>query len=65
MRGMSENHTQPQLLTIPEAAEALRVSQATLYNMMRRGDIVAVKFGRRTLIERQEIDRVIAAHRAA
>ncbi|WP_141564435.1 helix-turn-helix domain-containing protein [Mycolicibacterium palauense] len=56
---------QPQLLTIREAAEALRVCEATLYGMMRRGELVTVKFGRRTLIERQEISRVIAAHRAA
>lgn len=65
MPRMSETKEQPQLLTIKEAAEALRVSQATLFNMMRRGEVVAVKFGRRTLIERAEIQRVIAAHRAA
>ena len=54
-----------QLLTIPEAAEALRVSQSQLFKMMKQGDLTAVKFGRRTLIERDEIQRVIAAHRAA
>lgn len=61
MRGMSET----ELLTIKEAAAVLRVSEATLFNMLRAGDVVAVKFGRRTLIERTEINRVIAAHRVA
>lgn len=61
MRRMSET----ELLTIKEAATVLRVSEATLFAMMRAGDVVAVKFGRRTLIERTEIARVIAAHRVA
>lgn len=63
---MSETEEQqPELLTVKEAAAALRVSQAHFFKMMREGEVVAVKFGRRTLIERTEIARVIAAHRAA
>lgn len=66
MRGMSENTNEiPQLLTVKEAAAALRVSEATLFAMMRRGEVTRVRFGRRVFIERAEIARVIAAHRAA
>ncbi len=57
-------NTTPELLTVKEAAEVLRVSEATLFAMMKLGEVARVKFGRRTLIERAEIARVIAAHRA-
>ncbi|OBA92992.1 hypothetical protein A5666_00170 [Mycolicibacterium fortuitum] len=66
---MSENNAgglaPPKLYTMEEAAEILRVSREYLYRMRQRGELVAVKFGRRTLVEATEIDRVIAAARAA
>lgn len=66
MPRMDETENQvPQLLTVKEAAAALRVSEATLFAMMRRGEVTRVKFGRRVFIERDEISRVIAAHRVA
>ncbi|WP_231706695.1 MULTISPECIES: helix-turn-helix domain-containing protein [Tsukamurella] len=48
-----------------ETADILRVSREYLYRMRQRGELVVVKFGRRTLVEADEIDRVIAAARAA
>lgn len=66
IRGMSENtNDAPQLLTVKEAAATLRVSEATLFAMMKRGEVTRVRFGRRVFIERSEISRVIAAHRVA
>lgn len=66
---MSENDVAaeppPKLYTMEETAEILRVSREYLYRMRSRGELVAVKFGRRTLVEAAEIDRVIAANRAA
>lgn len=65
---MSENDgpAEPPLLhTMEEAAQRLRVSREYLYRMRSRGELVVVKFGRRTLVEATEIDRVIAAARAA
>ncbi|MGV0675651.1 helix-turn-helix domain-containing protein [Mycolicibacterium fortuitum] len=65
---MSENvaaSTPPKLYTVEEAAEILRVSREYLYRMRQRGEITVVKFGRRTLVEASEIDRVISANRAA
>lgn len=66
---MSENgaaqSTPPVLYTMEEAADLLRVSREYLYRMRKNGDLIVVKFGRRTLVEATEIDRVIAAARAA
>lgn len=55
----------PKLYTMEEAAEVLRVSREYLYRMRKNGDLVAVRFGRRVLVESAEIDRVIAAARTA
>lgn len=65
---MSENDAAaepPLLYTMEETAELLRVSREYLYRMRKNGQLVVVKFGRRTLVEAAEIDRVIAAARAA
>lgn len=65
---MSENEaatTPPLLYTMEEAAEILRVSREYLYRMRKNGQLVAVRFGRRVLVESTEIERVIAAARAA
>lgn len=64
---MSENDgaQTPLLYTMTETAQRLRVSREYLYKMKARGELKVVKFGRRTLVESTEIDRVIAAARAA
>lgn len=66
---MSENNAAPTpppvLYTMEEAADVLRVSREYLYRMRKNGDLVVVRFGRRVLVESTEIDRVIAAARAA
>ncbi|WP_057966339.1 MULTISPECIES: helix-turn-helix domain-containing protein [Mycobacteriaceae] len=65
---MSENDatpSRPVLYTMEETAEILRVSREYLYRMRQRGQLTVVKFGRRTLVEAAEIERVVAAARAA
>ncbi|SKM40154.1 DNA binding domain, excisionase family [Mycobacteroides abscessus subsp. abscessus] len=63
---MSENDAaQPLLYTMEEAADRLRVSREYLYRMRKNGDLIVVRFGRRVLVESTEIERVIAANRAA
>jgi excisionase family DNA binding protein len=52
------------LLTIPEARAALRLSERTFYRLMRRGDLQVVRLGRRTLVERSELDRLIESRRS-
>ena len=40
------HHELPALLTPPEVCAALRISRATLYRMVARGDIEVVRLGR-------------------
>jgi excisionase family DNA binding protein len=49
------------LLTIPEAAAALRISERSFFRLMAEGHIHAVKIGGRTLIKATEIERFIDA----
>lgn len=44
-----------ELLTYAEAAEALRVSRATLFRMVSEGRLAAIKHANRSYIERREI----------
>jgi excisionase family DNA binding protein len=37
-------------LTVAEACAAARISRTTLYEAIKRGDLVAAKYGRKTLI---------------
>ncbi len=47
------------LLTIPEACEYLRISRATLYRHIKEGRIKPVKIGKRTLIDKRDLDLLI------
>jgi excisionase family DNA binding protein len=52
----------PRLVTVPEAADALRLSESTVWEQIRRGRIKAVRLGRRaTRVPDTELWR-IAAH---
>lgn len=52
--------TRPRLSLSPtEAAEALGLCRATVYNMVARGDLRTVKIGRRTLIPVTELTRLL------
>lgn len=49
------------LLTIPEAAEALGVSRATLYRLLASGRLRATRIGRRcTRVAISELERFVA-----
>ena len=47
------------LLTIEEAAHALRISRAKLYQLIAAGDLTPVKIGRRRLFPPAEITRFV------
>ncbi|SHP29475.1 DNA-binding protein, excisionase family [Mycobacteroides abscessus subsp. abscessus] len=47
------------LLTVPEAIEALRISERHFFRIKRQGRIRCVRLGYRTLIPRSEIRRLI------
>lgn len=46
--------------TIPEAAEQLTISRASLYRLIDRGEIRRVKIGQRSVIPADEINRLLA-----
>jgi len=48
------------LLTVPEAADLLRVSQHTIYLWLRSGKLKSVRPGRKWLIPKEEIDRLLS-----
>ncbi len=45
--------------TVDESAQALGVSVTTVWTMIREGDVVAKKVRGRTLIPREELQRVL------
>lgn len=51
--------TEPIVYTIKEAAAALKVSEPTLYRMLKRGEVRSVKFGRTTRIPAVAIDELV------
>jgi len=55
--------TQPERATysVPEAARVLGVSRNTAYEAIKAGQIPALRIGRRIVVPRQEIDRLLSA----
>jgi excisionase family DNA binding protein len=47
------------LLTVSEAARLLRLSRAFTYELTARGDLPVVRFGRRVLIPREALERLL------
>lgn len=52
--------TPPQVETIAEVMERLRLSRATIYNLLDRGDLVSLKVGGRRLITLESVARLLA-----
>ena len=52
-----QNH--PFLLTVSEASELLRLSPNTLQNWLSQGRLKRVKIGRKTFVDRKEIEEFI------
>lgn len=51
------------MLTVSEIASRLLVSEGTVLNMIRRGDLVAIQVGRQFRVEQQEWNRFMAENR--
>jgi excisionase family DNA binding protein len=49
----------PRLFSIKSAAEHLGVSQSSLYELIRTGELEHLRMGRRILISRESLDRFI------
>ncbi|MDU4739469.1 helix-turn-helix domain-containing protein [Clostridium sp.] len=55
----TEAESKPDILNLTEVADLLRVSNQTIYNMIKDGRIKAVKFGREWRFNRKDIDAYI------
>ncbi|HVB13762.1 MAG TPA: helix-turn-helix domain-containing protein [Candidatus Dormibacteraeota bacterium] len=53
------------LLRVEEAAERLGLSRSFAWMLVSRGELGAVKLGRRTLVSEAELARFIEAHETA
>ncbi len=47
------------MLTVKEATQYLKISKVTLYKLIKEGKIKPVKIGKRTLIDKNDLDRLI------
>ena len=47
-------------LTVAEAAQALGISRALAYDLVRRGEIASLRLGRRIVIPERVIDALLA-----
>jgi len=55
---MPEKRRDPhEVMTLPEAAEYLRISKSTLYALAQRGEVPCKKVGRRWRFSRNALDR--------
>lgn len=52
-------------LTVPEVAESLGISPNLARKLIRAGQIRSVRLGRKILVAREEIDRVLAVGETA
>ena len=50
-----------EVLTVDEAAAALRIGRGTAYDAVRRGEIPVVRIGRRLLVPRAALAGMLAA----
>ena len=57
----TRSDTEHRVLTIDEVALELRVSEATVYRLMRRGRLAFVALGRRRRVTRAQLDAFIEA----
>lgn len=55
-----ETESKPDILNLTEVADLLRVTNQTIYNMIRDSRIKASKFGREWRFSRKDIENVIA-----
>lgn len=58
--GPGEAAERPSVLTIEEAAQLMRIGRNSAYEAARRGEIPTVRIGRRLLVPRAALERMLA-----
>ena len=56
---------QPELLTVDETIEVLRVGRTTVNQLLWSGTLPSIKIGRRRLIRRRDVEEFLAEHEYA
>lgn len=62
---MNTSTANRKLSSVPEACRRLGIGRTKVYELIGSGQIKALKIGKRTLVEDDELDRVIAGLPAA
>ena len=53
----------PHLLTVNETADRLRISQMTLYRLIRAGEVPAMRIGNQLRVDEQELAQYLTDQR--
>jgi excisionase family DNA binding protein len=59
MMSVGNNPSEDSFLTVAEVAETLKLNQQTVRNWIDRGELAAVRVGRRVRIRRTDFDRLL------
>jgi excisionase family DNA binding protein len=51
-----QEHAREQLMTVSEVADELRVSNMTVYRLIKAGDLAAIRVGKNYRIRRSDLD---------
>lgn len=54
---MAQSH----VMTVEETAQFLRISRNSVYEALRRGDIPSIRIGRRLIVPRVALERMLEA----
>lgn len=57
-----DSRPRPTLLTVPEAAKAMRCGKTTVYSLFKLGELKSVKVANRRFVTAAEVERFIAEH---
>lgn len=60
MAGDSQSFASGNLLTVSEVAHAMRVSNMTVYRLIKSGDLPAVRVGKNYRIREAQVERYLA-----
>jgi excisionase family DNA binding protein len=64
MRGIEMESNQRLTVTVPEAAEILGISRSFAYELIGRGELPVVRFGRRAVVPRRALEALLDVVRA-